>query len=87
VKAISQTSDSAPFRLAYWLVAAVAVPVVLLVLIEMPGTLAWLVASAAVSPATAAPPRALNASGTGVPDASQVFSGREIPLEEPTPTF
>jgi hypothetical protein len=26
-------------------------------------------------------------SGTGVPDASSVFGGREDPLEEPAPTF
>ena len=34
-----------------------------------------------------APAREAPSPGTGVPDASSVFAGREMPVEEPAPTF
>jgi hypothetical protein len=38
-------------------------------------------------PAASAPVRRVREQGTGVPDAAAVFRGREIPPEDPVPTF
>lgn len=92
MKAIAHASGSAFARLAYWLVAALAVVGVVFALIEIPWTPGRL--AAAVSPMPVAPVAAASSalvgavtSDTGVPDASTVFRGRETPLEEPAPTF
>ncbi len=89
---IPLSSGAAPSRLAYWLVAAIAALLVVFAVTEIHW--APVTPEAATAPAHAAlppvaPPSRVggNASGTGVPDASAVFRGRETLPEEPAPTF
>jgi hypothetical protein len=82
VKTIAHSSDSESSRLAYWLVTATAVLVLMFAITEIPWTPDRLAASVVPTHAAplAVPPSSLagaNASGTGVPDASAVFVGQE----------
>lgn len=79
-------------RLAHWLLAAMAVLVLMVAVAEILWTPAKLAAS--IAPAHAAahalPPAAragVDAADTSVPDAAAVFNGRETTPEQPTPTF
>ena len=92
MKTITHSSDSESSRLAYWLVTATAILVLMFAITEIPWTPDRLAAS--VVPTHAAPLAVplsslagANASGNGVPDASAVFVGQETSPEEPAPTF
>jgi hypothetical protein len=91
VRTHRQISNRTSNRLAWRLLAAAAVPALTLALLGTPRAVPRLVSPAVQLPAaaTAVPPSRSDshAAGTGVPDASAVFSGRDAPLEEPAPTF
>ena len=92
MKTIPHSSGAAPSRPAYWFVAAIAVLLVVFAISEIPWPPVRLAAAPppvhAVLPLVASPSRVDgDAPGTGVPDASAVFRGRETQPEEPAPTF
>ena len=92
MKTIAHSSGSASTRPAYWLVAAIAVLGAVFAIIEMSRTPDRVAVSA--TPIQSAPAAAASSAlvgavrlGTGVPDASTVFRGRETTPEESAPTF
>jgi hypothetical protein len=67
--------------------AAAAIAGLLTVTVLSQGLPAAGAQGAAVAPAAAAAAVATPSPGTGVPAASTVFGGKDLPAEEPAPTF